>query len=149
LGMAKAALELFIEGAGRRGIAFTFHEQQNKAAVTHLLLGEASSKIDAAELTLKRSVDALETYAASGRSMEREQRARIWRDAGFASQLIWEAVNLLAGASGSSVANVGNPMSRIWLDVRVAGLHGAISTSTTMECFGRILCGFEPNTPLL
>jgi 3-hydroxy-9,10-secoandrosta-1,3,5(10)-triene-9,17-dione monooxygenase len=142
LGMAKAALELFIEGAAKRGIAYTFYEKQDKAAVAHLQLGEASSKIDAA-------VDVLETYAASGISMTREQRARIWRDAGFAGQLIWESVNLLAGASGSSLANVGNPMSRLWLDLRVAGLHGAICTSTTMEFFRRALYGNEPNTPLL
>ena len=38
---------------------------------------------------------------------------------------------------------------RLWRDVRVAGLHGGIYTSTTMELFGRILCGKEPNTHLL
>ena len=149
LGMGKAALELFIEGAAKRGIAYTFYEKQDQAAVTHLQLGEASSKIDAAELILRRSLDAIETCAASGVSMVREQRARIWRDAGFASQLIWEAVNLLAGASGSSLADIGNPMSRLWLDLRVASLHGGICTSATMEFFGRILSGNEPNTPLL
>jgi 3-hydroxy-9,10-secoandrosta-1,3,5(10)-triene-9,17-dione monooxygenase len=77
-----------------------------------------------------------------------EQRARIWRDAGFANRLIGEAIDLLAGASGGSFAHSGNPMNRLWRDVRVASLLGALCTSSTMEIFGRVLCRKEPNTPL-
>ena len=98
---------------------------------------------------LRRSVKELEASAAGSTRMTVEQRTRVWRDAGAASRLIWEAVDLLAGASGGSFAYAGNSMNRLWRDVRVAGLHGGIYTSTTMELFGRILCGKEPNTPLL
>jgi 3-hydroxy-9,10-secoandrosta-1,3,5(10)-triene-9,17-dione monooxygenase len=111
--------------------------------------GEASAKIDAAELTLRRSVDELEASAASSTPMTVAQRARIRRDAGAASRLIWEAVDLLAGASGGSFAYAGNSMNRLWRDVRVTGMHGGIYTGATMELFGRILCGKEPNTSLL
>jgi len=96
---------------------------------------------------LRRSVDVLEASAATGTRMALEQRARIRRDAGAASQLIWEATDLLAGASGGSFVYAKNPMNRLWRDVRVAGTHGAINASTTMELFGRILCEKEPNTP--
>ena len=58
-------------------------------------------------------------------------------------------MDLLAGASGGSFAYAGDSMNRLWRDVRIAGLHGGICTSTTMELFGRILCGKEPNTALL
>lgn len=150
LGMAKAALALFVEGIGKRGIAYTTYDRQDEAAVTHLQLGEASSKIDAAESVIRRSVAALEANGVrEDARMTLDERTRIWRDAGFASQLIWEAVNMLACASGGSLANVGNPMTRLWLDVRVAGLHGAVCTSTTMELFGRLLAGKKPNSPLL
>jgi 3-hydroxy-9,10-secoandrosta-1,3,5(10)-triene-9,17-dione monooxygenase len=91
----------------------------------------------------------IEANAASGTRMAREERARIRRDAGAASQLIWEAMDLLAGASGGSFAYTNNPMNRLWRDVRVAGMHGGINTSTTMELFGRILLKKEPNTRLL
>lgn len=147
LGMAKAMLDLFAKGTARRGIAFMSYEKQDEAAVTHVQVGTVSAKIDAAEAVLRRSVDSLETTTASGTSMPVEQRIRIWRDAGFASQLIWEAVDLMAGASGGAIVNLGNPMSRLWRDIRVAGLHGAICTSTTMELFGRVLLGKKPNTP--
>jgi 3-hydroxy-9,10-secoandrosta-1,3,5(10)-triene-9,17-dione monooxygenase len=149
LGIAKAALELFLEKAPHRSIAYTWYEKQDEAAITHLQAGEASAKIDAAELMLRRSVDVLEAGAASGTRMALEQRARIRRDAGAASQLIWEAMDLLAEASGGSFVYAKNPMNRLWRDVRVAGIHGGINTSTNMELFGRILCAKEPNTSLL
>jgi 3-hydroxy-9,10-secoandrosta-1,3,5(10)-triene-9,17-dione monooxygenase len=56
-------------------------------------------------------------------------------------------VDPMVGASGGAIVDVANPMSRLWRDVRVAGLHGAICTSTTMEMFGRVLLGKQPNTP--
>ncbi len=149
LGIAKAALELFLEKAPHRGIAYTWYEKQDEAAITHLQAGEASAKIDAAELMLRRSVDVLEASAASGTRMALEQRARIRRDAGVASQLIWEAMDLLAGASGGSFAYTKNPMNRLWRDARVAGMHGGLNASANLELFGRILCKKEPNIPLL
>jgi 3-hydroxy-9,10-secoandrosta-1,3,5(10)-triene-9,17-dione monooxygenase len=148
LGMAKTMLDLFTEGAARRGIAFMSYEKQDEAAVTHVQLATASAKIDAAEAVVGRSIDSLETTTASGIAMPLEQRIRIWRDAGFATQLIWEAVDLMAGASGGAIVNAGNPMSRLWRDVRVAGLHGAICTSTTLELFGGISLGKKLKTPL-
>lgn len=147
LGMAKAMFEMFAIGTAKRGIAFTRYERQDEAGLTHVQIATASARIDAAEALLRRSVDSLETTATGGAPMPLEQRIRIWRDAGFASQLIWEAADLMAGASGGAIANIGNPMSRLWRDVRVAGLHGAICTSTTMEVFGRVLLGKTPNTP--
>jgi 3-hydroxy-9,10-secoandrosta-1,3,5(10)-triene-9,17-dione monooxygenase len=149
LGIAKAALELFLEKAPHRGIAYTWYEKQDEAAITHLQVGEASAKIDAAELILRRSFEVLEASATSGTRMALKQRARIRRDAGAASQLIWEAMDLLAGASGGSFAYTKNPMNRLWRDARVAVMHGGINASTNMELFGRILCKKEPNTSLL
>lgn len=148
LGMAKGVLELFVDRASQRGISYTFYEKQDDAAVTHLQVAEASAKIDAAELILRRSVDELEASVESGTSMPMEQRARIWRDAGFASRLIWEAVDMLVAASGAGFAQSANPLNRYWRDLRVAGLHGGICTSTTLEVFGRILCGKAPNNPV-
>lgn len=149
LGMAKAALELFLDKASRRGIAFTGYEKQDDAAITHVQVGEASARIDAAELMLRHSVDELEATAASCSRMTRGQRARIWRDSGAASRMIWEAVDLLAGASGTSFAHASNPMNRLWRDVRVAGMHGGLCASTSMEAFGRVFFGKDPNTPFL
>ncbi|HEY3599643.1 MAG TPA: acyl-CoA dehydrogenase [Paraburkholderia sp.] len=149
LGMAKAALELFVDKVPTRGIAFTTHDKQDEAAVTHLQIGEASSKIDAAEAIVRRTMQNLEANAASGTRMTQEQRARIWRDGGFASQLIWEAVDMMAAASGTAFINAKSPINRVWRDVRVATMHGGICLSTCLELYGRISTGKAPNTMLL
>jgi 3-hydroxy-9,10-secoandrosta-1,3,5(10)-triene-9,17-dione monooxygenase len=149
LGMAKAALELFLEKAPQRGIKHTSYEKQDEAVITQVQVGEASAKIDMAELTLLRSVSDLEASSGSSTRMSRQMRARIWRDAGAAARLLWEAVDLLAGASGGGFAYTGNSMNRLWRDTRVASLHAGIYTSVTMEIFGSILFGKTPKTPFL
>ncbi len=149
LGMAKAALELFVEKVGTRGIAFTTYAKQDEAAATHLLLGEATAKIDAAEAVVRRMMRDMEAAAAAGKKQTLEQRTRCWRDAGFASKLVWEAVDMLAGASGTSFINRTGPMNRVWHDVRVACMHGALCVSTCLELYGRVATGKAPNTLLL
>jgi hypothetical protein len=81
--------------------------------------------------------------------MTNRQRAQIWRDAGFASQLIWEAVDMLAFASGTAAVDRNNPMSRIWHDVRVACMHGGLYRDAYLENYGRLATGKSPLTPLL
>lgn len=149
LGMAKTALELFLKKARHRSIPYTFYQKQDEAAVTHLRAGEASAKIEAAELMLRHSMEMLESAASSNVKMTTAQRAHIWRNAGAANRLIWEAVDLLAWASGASFVHDKNAMSRIWRDVRVASLHGGLNPDTTMEIFGAALLGKRPNSSLV
>ncbi|QYD67809.1 acyl-CoA dehydrogenase [Paraburkholderia edwinii] len=149
VGMARAAVELLTEKIGTRGIAFTTYEKQDEAAVTHLQLGEATAKIDAAEAVLRQAIRLLELGTERRERMSVEQRARMWRDAAFASQLVWEAVDRLAGASGTAFVNRNGPMNRIWHDVRVATMHGALYADTCFEIYGRVAAGKAPNTFLL
>jgi 3-hydroxy-9,10-secoandrosta-1,3,5(10)-triene-9,17-dione monooxygenase len=149
LGMARAALELFMAGIDTRGIAYLTYQKQSDASVTHLRIGEASAKLDAAESIIRHSIWSLEASACDHERMALEQRARIWRDAGFASRLIWEAVDRLAGASGTAFINRHAPMSRVWHDVRVANMHGGIHIDTCLELYGRVAAGKAPNTLLL
>lgn len=149
LGMAKAALEMFVEKAPHRSIAFTPYDKQSEAVVTHLQVAEASMKIDTAELLLQRAADAMDTSVATGQPLSFADRIRNRRDTSYASQLIWEAMDGLAGASGGSFASLENGMNQIWQDVRVATLHGGINPSTAMELYGRVMCGLEQNTQLI
>lgn len=149
LGMAKTALELFVKKASQRSIVFTNYQKQDDAVVTQLQAAEASTRIDTAELLLRRSVDDLEESAASNTRTTREQHARIWRDVSAAGQMIWEAVDLLAGASGGAFAHTGHPMNRLWRDIRVATLHAQLIPSSAMEAFGRNLFGKEPENSFL
>lgn len=149
IGMARAALEIFMDKIGARGIAFTTYDKQDEAAITHLQIGEASAKIDAAQSIVRQSIRTLDEGASSGVRLTSRQRAQIWRDCGFSSKLLWEAVDMLAGASGTEFINRGASMNRVWHDVRVACMHGGIYTSTCAEIYGRVAAGKMPNTFLL
>ncbi|GJG94260.1 acyl-CoA dehydrogenase family protein [Cupriavidus pauculus] len=149
LGIARAAQEMFLDKLPGRGIQYTWYEKQSEAAITHLQVGEASAMIDAARLVVERCVDEIDAYAKAGTMPDALTRARIRRDTGYASKTIWEAVDLLASASGGSLAGARNPFNRVWRDARVANLHGIVCTATNLELYGRMLCGQAPNTPLV
>ena len=143
LGAGLGALDVFMEQLPRRAIAYSPYTKQHEAAVTHLQLGEASAKIDAAQLIIATAADDIEHYAKAEKPMDQMTQARIRRDTGFASRLIWEGIDILAGASGGSFASVSHPLNRIWRDARVAGLHATLVPSTVYELYGRLMCGLD------
>lgn len=149
LGLGIAALETFLETLPRRGIQYSWYARQAEAPVTHLVVGEASAKLDAARVILEKHAEDLDASAASGVYMDYLQRARIRRDVGYAETLIWQAVDMLASASGGSLAAVNNPMTKIWQDARVASLHGIVNPSLNFETYGRLLCGLEAGSPFI
>ena len=59
IGMGKAALEFFLKNIHTRGIAFTIYQKQSDTAATHLRIGEASAKLDAAE-SIRKIIAALD-----------------------------------------------------------------------------------------
>jgi alkylation response protein AidB-like acyl-CoA dehydrogenase len=149
LGAGRGALDVFLQNMGKRGIQYTSYGKQSEAPVTHLQVAEASAKLDAAEAVIDRAIAQIEAAARAPEQMEFNARARVRRDAGMASQLIWEAVDQLASGSGGSFAASNNLVNRYWRDVRVAGLHGVLCTTTSFELYGRLMSGLEANTPLV
>src|SRR5208282_3480681 len=144
LGAGLGALDIFLSQLPQRGIAYSPYTKQGESPVTHLQLGEASAKIDAARVIIASAADEIEREAKARRAMDQMTQARIRRDAGFASRLIWEGIDILAGASGGSFAAVSHPLNRIWRDARVAGLHATLVPSTVFELYGRMMCGLGP-----
>ncbi|WP_196809354.1 acyl-CoA dehydrogenase family protein [Rhizobium sp. 2MFCol3.1] len=149
IAIAKGALDRFIDNSVKRKIAMTFYPKQSDAPVTHLQVGEATAKIDAADTIARHSIDEIERAAKTGRRFTREQKARIWRDAAFSSRLAWEAVDLLADASGGSFAREDNSLNHCWRDLRVAVSHAGLSINTVYEVYGRVIYDLPSNTPLL
>ena len=143
LGAGLGALDIFMEQLPRRAIAYSPYTKQREAPVTHLQLGEASAKIDATRMIIANAADEIERHAKAGTAMDQMIQARIRRDTGFASRLIWEGIDLLAGASGGSFASVAHPLNRIWHDARVASLHATLVPSTVFELYGRMMCGLD------
>jgi 3-hydroxy-9,10-secoandrosta-1,3,5(10)-triene-9,17-dione monooxygenase len=94
-------------------------------------------------MIIANAADEIERHAKAGTAMDQMIQARIRRDTGFASRLIWEGIDLLAGASGGSFASVAHPLIRIWHDARVASLHATLVPPTVFELYGRMMCGLD------
>lgn len=149
LGIAKAIVDDFAESSMRRGITFTQYAKQSEAAVTHLQIGEATAKIECAELLLRKSLQELEQASFEEMPPSLYTRATVRRNAGYANQLIREAVEMLVNAAGSSFATADHPLNRLWRDARVASLHAGITPASSLELYGRVRLGLDPGTPMV
>ncbi|MFD0592060.1 hypothetical protein ACFQZ4_05415 [Catellatospora coxensis] len=82
----------------------------------------------------------------TGQEWTLQERAFARAVGGRVPQLTAEAVDLLAGGLGASSIYLKDPVQRIRRDVRAVTLHALHLPSTTLELYGRVLCGLEPNT---
>lgn len=146
LGMARGAMDAFLERLPGRKITYTSYESQREAPITHLQLAEASLKIDEAEFHSFRVADLLDAKAAEAEPWKIEERARARADVGAVGKLAKEAVDLLSGASGGSSIYESVPIQRIARNVAAANLHALIYPPTAFELYGRVLAGLDPNT---
>ncbi|MDG4766905.1 acyl-CoA dehydrogenase family protein [Solwaraspora sp. WMMD406] len=146
VGMAKGAMEAFMERLPDRKITYTMYDSQREAPVTHLQVGEATLKIDAAEFHALRVARRVDERTATGEPWSMLDRASSRADVGAACRLSKEAVDLLNQASGGSSIYSDVPIQRIARDIHVISTHGLIYPATNTELLGRVLCGLEPNT---
>lgn len=149
LGIARSALDAFIQRLPGREVAYTDREVQMDMPVTHLQVAEASTKIDAAETLLHRVADDVESAARKGGMMEFKRRARARADIAFAVRQCLEAVEVLYLASGGSGIVEGSTLGRAWRDMHAVSMHGMLNLQTNMEMYGRVVLELKPNTPLI
>ena len=145
LGLVKQALEFFQEVLPNRKAAHIGVEYIRDAASTHALIADASLKIDSASMHYYRVAEDLDTWAASGKYMDRQARVRALADIGYANQMCKEALDLLLLGSGSGYVYEGHPLQRIFRDFMTLYSHRSLSPTITKENYGRVLSGLESN----
>ena len=138
-------MDFFKEVLPNRRASHIGVEYIRDAASTHLLLAEASLKIDTAEMHFYRVVDELDSWAARGEHMDRHSRVRTLADFGYANQMCKEALDILMLASGSGYVYEGHPLQRIFRDFMTLYSHRSLSPTITKENYGRVLAGLESN----
>jgi len=148
-GVARAALELFLERAGSRPITYTGYAKKSDAAVTHLQVAEVSMKIAAADHLMREASGVLDDHAASGTPWGPEELPRIWGLVGYSTRLCAEAIETIRQAAGASSINDSDPMQLITRDAGALSTHAAMMPTTGLEHYGRSLFGLPPTTPLL
>lgn len=145
LGLGLHMLEAFLGAVPKRDIKLTLYTRQGEAAATHLQVGEASARLDAARTVIEAACRDLEQWAERREIMPKTERARITRDTAFANQLAWQAIDLLASSAGGSWAWKSSEMNRVWQDAKVAVMHPFVNLASNLEMYGRMRLGIEPD----
>ena len=148
-GVARAALELFLERAASRPITYTGYAQKSDAAVTHLQVAEVSMKIAAADHLMREASGILDHHAATGTPWGPDELPRIWGIVSFSTRLCAEAIETIRQAAGASAINDSDPMQLIARDAGALSTHAVMMPTTGLEHYGRSLFGLPPTTPLL
>lgn len=144
LGLARGALDYFVDAAPRKGITMTIHSSQAEVGHIQYKVGLAAMKIDSAHLHINRSIENLENHIKSGEPFSKKEYAQIQTDIGYAAMLCTDAVDMLMAESGGSVIADSNPLSQIYRDIRGGANHALTTASTGLELYGRILLGLPP-----
>ncbi|MBV2155285.1 acyl-CoA dehydrogenase family protein [Kitasatospora sp. SUK 42] len=149
IGMAKAALELFIERLPGRGIAYTNWTDQSQHPLTQIQVSIAANKIAAAEALSAGYLKLLQERADAGEQPTWDEKATVRGQCGFAIQLVKEAVEALHTVSGASALSRSAHFQRFYRDLLGLSLHGMMAPNANFEVHGRVLLGLDPDTYLL
>ncbi|KOX23494.1 acyl-CoA dehydrogenase [Saccharothrix sp. NRRL B-16348] len=143
IGIAKGALELFMERLPGRGIAYTAWTEQSKHPFTQIQVGTVSAKIAAAEGLSAGVNELVQRRADEGVELTALEKGKVRGDSAYAMQLAREAVEILYNASGATGIQLSVPLQRFHRDIQGLSLHGLGLLSTNMEIYGRAVLGLD------
>jgi 3-hydroxy-9,10-secoandrosta-1,3,5(10)-triene-9,17-dione monooxygenase len=149
LGLAARALELVMEAADKRGIAYTSYETQASAPTVQLAVARAAMLVETAHLHAYRAAADIDNAARSGRPLDYVERARFRMETGYVAEAAREAIRILCSAHGASSFAESNPLQRIWRDSEVASRHAGVRPEINAEVYGRALLGNSENISTL
>ncbi len=149
IGIARRGLDAFKSKLPGRVVSYTFDEKQIDMPVTHIQVGEAATRIDAANLILHSMIDEIEEHAVARAEMPFLRRAKARMDCAYAVRLCLEAIEPLVYASSGSGLAEANPLQMAVRDLRGINAHGLLSLPTNAEMYGRVALGLPPNSPLI
>ncbi|QQQ80054.1 acyl-CoA dehydrogenase family protein [Saccharothrix sp. 6-C] len=149
IGMAKGALEVFLERLPGRGLAYTSWTDQRQHPLTQHRVALAANKITAAETLSASYVDLLQRRADAGEQPTWDEKAAVRGQAGTAILLVKEAVEALQTIAGASALSRSASFQRYHRDLLGLTTHGLMSPDMSLEVHGRVLVGLDPETPFL
>src|SRR5688572_20671465 len=102
--------------------------------------------IDSCDAHVRRACAILDRHP--GGPMTTEARVRSRAHVSYATGLARSAVDILFYGSGASAIQSNVPIQRFQRDIQGLANHAIMHPQTTIELYGRVVCGLEPNTPL-
>ena len=143
LGMAEHALELFLEGMGKKSIAYSPYARQQDAPVTHLTVGAVKMQIESARRVAEAALDHLDRLHQTGEDATPADTVRLHADAAYVWDTCATAAESLFKASGASGISRKMPLQLVARNCRAGSMHAAHNIQTCLENYGRHLCGVQ------
>jgi 3-hydroxy-9,10-secoandrosta-1,3,5(10)-triene-9,17-dione monooxygenase len=106
-------------------------------ATLQVRMARASADIDAAELLVRRAVQATE----APHEYSPQLLARSVRDFTRASELCVEAIDTLVALSGTAGFATSHPIQRAWRDIHFMSMHISLNAETNFAHYGRMELG--------
>jgi 3-hydroxy-9,10-secoandrosta-1,3,5(10)-triene-9,17-dione monooxygenase len=131
LGAARGAYDDFLAYAKDKRLPGGVRAAETQVMQT--TLGRISGDLEAAELLLRRVVDA--TYTDLATTME--HRRACMRNYTRAAELIVDAIDSLVRLGSTSSFSESNPTQRAWRDIRFAGSHQSLKPELNYAQFSR------------
>jgi 3-hydroxy-9,10-secoandrosta-1,3,5(10)-triene-9,17-dione monooxygenase len=147
-GVARGALEEFIKVVPGKKVMYTTHISHEWQPLQRAL-GEAASKIHAAELVLYRIADDIDDYARRGEKMPMSVRGRIRMDIALVPRLCRDAIFELLTVGGASGLSLKSPIQRAARNLQATCMHGFLLYDSGAEIYGKVLLGLDPGTPVI
>ncbi|WP_027578951.1 acyl-CoA dehydrogenase family protein [Bradyrhizobium sp. Ai1a-2] len=140
LGNAQGCLDDYVEIARHR--ASTYNRMKiGDLQTTQIKIAEASAKIDAARLIMRRTCIEAMADARRGRIPDIAEKTRYRRDGAFSVNLCTEAVGLLFTASGARGLYTAGALQRQFRDAHAINAHIAFSFDAAGTNYGRVALG--------
>ncbi|MFD9408945.1 acyl-CoA dehydrogenase family protein [Streptomyces sp. NPDC059989] len=146
LGIAKAALELFIQRLPGKAITYTSWTEQSEHPYTQVQVAHAANKIAACEALSQEWLKVIQGREDLGEKLTVEEKAAIRGQVGYVVQSTKEAVETLYNISSASTILRSNHFQRAYRDIAALSLHGLLTPVSSLEAHGRVLLGLEPGT---
>jgi 3-hydroxy-9,10-secoandrosta-1,3,5(10)-triene-9,17-dione monooxygenase len=137
LGNAQACLDDYVDSARHRASTYN-RAKLGDLQTTQIKIAEASAKIDAARLIMRRTcIDAM-IDARRGYIPTMAEKTRYRRDGAYAVNLCTEAVSLLFAASGARGLYTTGSLQRQFRDAHAVNAHIAFSFDAAGTNYGRV-----------
>ena len=147
LGIARGAMDVFMERLPGRAITYTSYTSAAEAPVTHLQLAEAQHALEIAEMYNQRINEIMDTGLGTTPSLADRVRVRAYL--GQVTVYARKCATILFEASGASAIQHSVHVQRYFRDANALAMHALLQPTSSLELYGRFLVGLEPNSTLL
>lgn len=138
LGNAQACLDDYVGNARHRASTYN-RTRLGDLQTTQIKVAEASAKIDAARLIMRRTCIAAMADAQRGYVPTMAEKVKCRRDGAYSVNLCTEAVSLLFAASGARGLYTAGALQRQFRDAHAINAHIAFNFDAAGTNYGRVM----------